>query len=68
VEVTGVIITKLDGTAKGGMVFAVSHELNLPVRFVGIGEKLTDLMPFDPAAFVDGLFDTEPQTEEVAES
>jgi fused signal recognition particle receptor len=68
VEVTGVIITKLDGTAKGGMVFAVSHELNLPVRFVGTGEKMTDLTPFDPDAFVDGLFDAEPQSEEVTES
>ena len=66
VEVTGVIITKLDGTAKGGMVFAVSHELNLPVRFVGTGEKMTDLTPFDPDAFVDGLFDAEPSTEEAA--
>ena len=68
VEVTGVIITKLDGTAKGGMVFAVSHELNLPVRFIGTGEKMTDLTPFDPDAFVDGLFDAEPSTETVAES
>jgi fused signal recognition particle receptor len=69
VEVTGVIITKLDGTAKGGMVFAVSHELNLPVRFVGTGEKLADLTPFDPDAFVDGLFDAEPAAqEEAAES
>ncbi len=63
VEVTGIIITKLDGTAKGGMVFAVSHELNLPVRFVGTGEKMTDLTPFDPDAFVAGLFDVEPQAE-----
>ena len=63
VNVTGIIITKLDGTAKGGMVFAVSHELNLPIRFVGIGEKLTDLTPFDPDAFVAGLFDAEPQVE-----
>jgi fused signal recognition particle receptor len=68
VEVTGVIITKLDGTAKGGMVFAVSHELNLPVRFVGIGEKLSDLTPFDPDAFVDGLFDAEPAAEEAPEN
>jgi fused signal recognition particle receptor len=63
VEVTGIIITKLDGTAKGGMVLAVSHELNLPIRFVGVGEKMTDLMPFDPDAFVAGLFDIEPQAE-----
>ncbi len=68
VDVTGIIITKLDGTAKGGMVFAVSHELSLPIRFVGTGEKLTDLTPFDPDAFIDGLFDSEPQVEEISEN
>ncbi len=66
VEVTGVIITKLDGTAKGGMVFAVSHELNLPIRFVGTGEKTIDLTPFDPEAFVDGLFDMDEGSESSA--
>jgi fused signal recognition particle receptor len=64
VEITGVVITKLDGTAKGGMVFAVSHELNLPVRFVGTGEKLGDIAPFDPDGFVDGLFDSDQPGEE----
>lgn len=53
--VTGVLLTKLDSTAKGGMVFAVGHQLGLPVRFLGIGEGLDDLVPFDPEAFVDGL-------------
>jgi fused signal recognition particle receptor len=57
VEVTGVIVTKLDGTAKGGMVFAVTHDLRLPVRYVGIGEKIDDLAPFDTEAFVEGLFE-----------
>jgi fused signal recognition particle receptor len=57
VDVTGIVITKLDGTARGGMVFAVSHELGLPIRFMGTGEKLGDLAPFDPDAFVDGLFE-----------
>ncbi len=57
VEVTGVIVTKLDGTAKGGMVFAVAHELSLPVRYIGTGEKIGDLAPFDAEAFVEGLFD-----------
>ena len=57
VEVTGVIVTKLDGTAKGGMVFAVTHELGLPVRYIGTGEKIGDLTPFDAPAFVDGLFE-----------
>jgi fused signal recognition particle receptor len=57
VGVTGVIVTKLDSTARGGMVFAIGHELDLPVRYVGIGESLDDLVPFDPGAFVDALFD-----------
>jgi fused signal recognition particle receptor len=65
--VTGIIITKLDGTAKGGMVFAVSHELDLPVRFIGTGEKMGDIAPFDPDAFIDGLFETDQSAEEVAE-
>ena len=55
--VTGVIVTKLDGTARGGMVFAVAHDLGLPIRYIGTGEKIGDLTPFDAAAFVDGLFD-----------
>lgn len=57
VNVTGVILTKLDGTGKGGMVFAIYQELGLPVRFIGTGEKLDDLAPFDPDQFVDGLFE-----------
>jgi fused signal recognition particle receptor len=56
VHVTGVVLTKLDGTAKGGMVFAIYRELGLPVRFIGTGEKIEDLAPFDPDAFIDGLF------------
>jgi fused signal recognition particle receptor len=67
VEVTGIIITKLDGTAKGGMVFAVSHELDLPVRFIGTGETMGDIAPFDPDAFIDGLFETDQPAEEPAE-
>ena len=57
VDVTGVIVTKLDGTAKGGMVFAVTHELGLPVRYIGTGEKIGDITPFDAEAFVEGLFE-----------
>ncbi len=57
VSITGVVLTKLDGTAKGGMVLAIGKELGVPVRFVGTGEQLDDLMPFDPQAFVDGLFE-----------
>ncbi|MFI5252456.1 MAG: signal recognition particle-docking protein FtsY [Bacteroidota bacterium] len=55
-NVTGLVITKLDGTAKGGVVFAVSEELRVPVKFIGVGEKIDDLQPFDKNAFVDALF------------
>ena len=54
--VTGIVLTKLDGTAKGGVVVAISRELGLPVRFVGVGEKAVDLLPFDPKEFVESLF------------
>jgi len=54
--VTGVVLTKLDGTAKGGVVIAIARELGLPVRYVGVGEKAGDLLPFDPQEFVDSLF------------
>jgi fused signal recognition particle receptor len=57
VEVTGVVLAKLDSTARGGMVFAIAHELGLPIRFVGTGEKMEDLTPFDADAFVEGLFE-----------
>lgn len=54
--VTGIILTKLDGTAKGGVVVAIARELNLPIRFVGVGEKIDDLLPFEPENFVGSLF------------
>jgi|LGOV01.1.fsa_nt_gb fused signal recognition particle receptor len=57
VGITGIAITKLDGTAKGGMAVAIGAELNLPVRFIGIGEGIDDLRPFDPEMFVDALFE-----------
>ncbi len=57
VKATGVIVTKLDGTARGGMVFSITNGLGLPVRFIGTGEKIADLAEFDAQAFVDGLFD-----------
>jgi len=53
---TGIVLTKLDSTAKGGIVFAIEHALGVPVRFVGVGEKVGDLLPFDPGAFVAALF------------
>src|SRR6201982_2012448 len=54
--VTGIVLTKLDGTAKGGVVVAISRELGVPVRYVGVGEKAGDLLPFDPNEFVESLF------------
>jgi fused signal recognition particle receptor len=57
VGVTGIILTKLDGTAKGGIVVAISRELNLPIRFVGTGEQINDLVPFDAETYAHSLFD-----------
>lgn len=54
---SGFVLTKLDGTAKGGIVFAIERELNLPIKFVGTGEKIEDLSPFDPKTFISGIFD-----------
>jgi fused signal recognition particle receptor len=59
VGITGVILAKLDGTAKGGVAFAVRRELGVPIKFVGTGEKLDDFAPFDATAFVDALFEPE---------
>ncbi len=53
---TGIVLTKLDSTAKGGIVFAIEADLGVPVRFVGVGEQASDLLPFDPDAFVAALF------------
>ena len=53
---TGIVLTKLDSTAKGGIVFAIEADLGVPVRFVGVGEQVADLLPFDPEAFVAALF------------
>jgi fused signal recognition particle receptor len=57
VDVTGLVLTKLDGTAKGGIAVAIAKELNLPIRYCGIGEKADDLVAFDPGTYVDGLFE-----------
>ena len=56
VDVTGVVLTKLDGTAKGGIVLAIQSEIGMPVKVVGIGETADDLVPFDPEEFVAALF------------
>jgi len=56
VAVTGIVLTKLDGTAKGGIVLAIAHELGIPVKLVGVGEGIEDLRPFDPNDFARALF------------
>lgn len=58
-EITGIILTKLDGTARGGVVLAIKNDLKVPVKFVGVGEQLNDLQPFDAKAFAHGLFDVD---------
>ena len=57
VELTGVVVTKLDGTAKGGILLPIARELNLPIKFIGVGEAAEDLQPYDAAAFVKALLD-----------
>ena len=57
--ITGIVLTKLDGTARGGVVLAIREDLQVPVKFVGVGEGIDDLQPFDPAAFAAGLFEEE---------
>ncbi len=66
-EITGIVLTKLDGTARGGVVLAIKHDLNVPVKFVGVGEGMDDLQPFNPAAFAEGLFDVTPDEDEEPE-
>ncbi len=56
-DITGIVLTKLDGTARGGVVLAIKNELGIPVKFIGVGEQIDDLQPFKPLAFADGLFD-----------
>ena len=56
VDVTGIVLTKLDGTAKGGVIFSIKEELGLPVKYIGVGEKIEDLKPFNPDEFVKALF------------
>ena len=63
-EITGIVLTKLDGTAKGGVVLAIKNDLKVPVKVVGVGEKIDDLQPFNPKAFADGLFDNEVKHDE----
>ena len=67
-EITGIVLTKLDGSAKGGVVLGICDELKVPVRFIGVGEKIGDLRPFDAAAFVDALYADGGATDDAAAS
>ena len=60
-EITGIILTKLDGTARGGVVLSIKNDLKVPVKFVGVGEGIDDLQPFNPHAFAEGLFEALPE-------
>ncbi len=62
--ITGIVLTKLDGTPKGGVVLPIMQDLGLPVKFIGVGEQVDDLQPFDPSAFADALFDNQSQRDE----
>jgi fused signal recognition particle receptor len=57
VDISGVVLTKMDGTAKGGIALAVSHELDVPIKLIGTGEKMESLQPFDAAGFATAMFD-----------
>ena len=68
VDVTGIVLTKLDGTAKGGVIFSIKEELGIPVKYIGVGEKAEDLKPFNPDEFVKALFQSEQQQNEQQQS
>ena len=59
IDIDGIVLTKLDGTAKGGVILAIKSQMDIPVCYVGVGEGIDDLQPFDPAAFAAGLFEEE---------
>ncbi len=63
-EITGIVLTKLDGSAKGGVVLNIKNDLKVPVKFVGVGEQIDDLQPFSPEAFAEGLFENEVQRDD----
>ena len=56
-DITGIVLTKLDGTAKGGVVISIGNDLNIPVKYIGVGEQIDDLQPFDNKVFVDAMFE-----------
>jgi fused signal recognition particle receptor len=68
VEVTGLALTKLDGTAKGGIILAITHELKIPVKYIGVGEQIDDLQPFNRKSFVEALFETDIVSSELKQS
>ena len=57
-DITGIVLTKLDGTAKGGIIFSIKKELNIPVKFIGVGEQMDDMQPFVASEFVKALFES----------
>jgi fused signal recognition particle receptor len=59
VEVTGIVLTKLDGSARGGIALAIEHDLDLPIKWIGTGEAIGDLTPFDPEIYITGILDAE---------
>ena len=59
VEVTGIVLTKLDGSARGGIALAIEHELDLPIKWIGTGEAIADLTPFDPEIYITGILDAQ---------
>jgi fused signal recognition particle receptor len=63
-NITGIVLTKLDGTAKGGIVLAIKEETNIPVKYIGVGEKVEDLQKFDSDTFVNALFDVDNGSDE----
>ena len=66
-DITGIIITKLDGTAKGGIAVAIQKELGIPVKYIGVGEHIDDLQKFDPHSFVEALFSVSETSENSSE-
>ena len=67
-EITGLILTKLDGTAKGGAIFSIKDEINIPVKYIGVGEHIDDMQPFDAKMFIDALMKEEEKKESAEEN
>ena len=63
-DITGIVLTKMDGTARGGISITVTDEFDMPIKFIGVGEKMEDLVPFDAHEFVEGIFEEEESHDE----